>query len=519
MSIAYGAQQPCDRGRMLCDGTPVPCPQRDKPWVLFVAILGSSMAFIEGSVVNLALPSLQTHFAIASTQLQWVVNAYLLVLGSFMLIGGAAGDRFGVRRVFVLGTVVFGVGSLLAAQAPELSWLLAARLVQGLGGALLVPSSLALISTHFSAHERGRAIGAWASASALTTALGPLIGGWLVDRYAWPAVFYIVPPVALLTVFLSLWRVPRSVTVDGRVDYAGGLLLALACGAFIYALVVDAGVATRAAIFALALAAAVLFVWREHRVKAPMLPLELFRSRAFSGSNAMTLLLYGALSGALFFLPFNLIQVQGFSALEAGAAFLPFTLLLGFGSRFAGSLLGSVSPRTLLSSGAFVAGLGFVALALPGRDAAYFSGFFPGIALIGVGMTASVAPLTTVVMNAVSDAQAGVASGVNNTAARLAGVFAVAAMSVLAVSVFSAALESRLDALALAPDRVGALLADADKLAELAPANGDADILAAIDAAFVTAFRSVTVLCGVLAMCGSAIAWFSLRATAPLEEP
>lgn len=511
MSIAYGGQQPCDRAEMLSDHAPVACPQRDKPWVLFVAILGSSMAFVEGSVVNLALPSLQADLSATSTQLQWVINAYLLVLGAFMLIGGAAGDRFGLRRIFIMGAAVFGIGSLLAAQAPSLVWLIAARIVQGFGAACLVPASLALISTHFTPAERGRAIGTWASASALTTALGPVLGGWLVDLYSWPSVFYIVPPIALCTVCLSLWRVPHSDGVSGRVDYVGALLLAVSCSAFIFALVVDVQTLARLAIFALALVTALLFVLRERRFEAPMLPLDLFRSRVFSGTNAMTLMLYGALSGALFFLPFNLIQVQGFSALQAGAAFLPLTLILGLGSRYAGDLLRSIAPRNLLTVGPFIACLGYFALALPGTGAGYFSGFFPGIVLIGLGMTVSVAPLTTVVMNAVSDERAGLASGVNNTASRLAGVLAIATLSVVAIAVFSAALEMRLTSLALPPEQIAALLAEVNKLAELASAGGGARIDAAIHAAFVTAFRWVALLCGGLALLSALIAWISMR--------
>ncbi|HEX7030388.1 MAG TPA: MFS transporter, partial [Gammaproteobacteria bacterium] len=409
------------REQVQADARRQPCPQRDKPWVLVAAILGSSLAFIEGSVVNLALPSIQSDFSTASSGVQWVLNAYLLVLGAFMLVGGSLGDRYGLRRIFVLGTAIFGAGAAACALAPALSWLIAARLVQGLGGALLVPASLALIGSHFEDEERGRAIGTWAGASALTTAIGPVLGGWLVDQWGWQSVFVMVAPLAAATVAIAVWRVPVTHPVrDERPDYAGALLLAGALALLIFALV-DAGPAWRRIAAALAaLLAGGMFLHRERRCRHPMLPLALFRSRSFSGANLMTLLLYFALTGALFFLPFNLIQVQGWSATAAGAAFLPFTVIMGFGSTFAGGMLRKFDPRHMLTIGPLVTAAGFFALAVPGTDAAFVTGFLPGIVIIGIGMTLSVAPLTTVVMSSVGDGQAGLASGVNNTAARLA---------------------------------------------------------------------------------------------------
>src|SRR5690606_26652755 len=269
----------------------VPCPARDKPWVLVAAILGSSLAFIEGTVVNLALPSIQAVFSAGSTGVQWVLNAYLLILGAFMLVGGSLGDRYGLRRIFVLGTAIFGIGATISAFAPALSWLVAARFVQGFGGALLVPASLALIGSHFEEEERGRAIGTWAGASALTTAIGPVLGGWLVDQWGWQAVFLMVAPLAAATVAMTLWRVPATRPLrDERPDYAGALLLAGSLVFLILALV-DTGPAWRRIAFALAaLLAGAAFVRREHRYRHPMLPLALFRSRSFSGANLMTLL-------------------------------------------------------------------------------------------------------------------------------------------------------------------------------------------------------------------------------------
>jgi EmrB/QacA subfamily drug resistance transporter len=499
----------------------IPCAQRDKPWVLVTAILGSSLAFIEGSVVNLAMPALQSDMGAGFTHLQWVVNAYLLMLGSFMLIGGSLGDRFGLRRIFVLGTGVFGIASLACALAPTLPWLIAARAVQGLGGALLVPSSLALVARHFAKEERGRAIGTWAGASALTTALGPVLGGWLVDQWGWRAVFFLIPPLAALTMAVAAWRVPASPERgDGRLDYAGALWLAASLSLFIYALVTPAPLALQIAVLLLAAAAAWAFIARERRFRPPMLPLELFRSRAFSGTNAMTLLLYGALTGSLYFLPFNLIQVQGYSAVEAGAAFLPFTLVVGFGSTFAGGLIRKFDPRAILTIGPGVAALGLLALAVPGVGASYVTGFLPGVVILGIGMTLSVAPLTTVVMNSVDDRRSGVASGVNNTASRLAGVLALAILTALAVWSFAGELERRLQGENLPPAVVLHLQVNASRLAELdPPANAPASVSAvvepAISQAYVGTFRLLMIVCGILTALSGLIAWISLANAGP----
>ena len=516
MTIAYGARQPCDEHAAGRRDAPIPCPERDKPWVLATAILGSSLAFLEGSVVNLALPAIQSDFETTSTELQWVINAYLLVLGSFMLIGGSLGDRYGLRRVFLVGTAVFGAGALAAALAPSMSLLIAARILQGIGGALLVPSSLALVGSHFPKEERGRAIGTWAGASALTTAAGPVLGGWLVDRWGWPSVFFLVVPVAILTIIVCRWRVPVSPVKRGnRLDYAGGLLLVASLALLIYALVSSQSLLLKVAAVVLSLVLGAAFLLHEKRFKPPMLPLRLFSSGAFSGANLMTLLLYSALTGALYFLPFNLIQVQGYSAAQAGAAFLPFTLILGFGSTLAGDMIRKFDPRMILTVGPVVAAAGFITLAIPGENASYVSGFLPGILIIGVGMTLSVAPLTTVVMGSVSNSEAGIASGVNNTAARIAGVLAVAVLTAVAVWQFTDAIELRLQDRHVPRELTDLLTSRASELADLKAPEGTSERLAAtasdaVAFAYVRTFRLLVVICGLLAAVSGAIAWFSL---------
>jgi EmrB/QacA subfamily drug resistance transporter len=515
--LAYGGQQPCDRAQLSAPTRLRHCPQRDKPWVLATAILGSSLVFIEGSVVNLALPAIQADLEIDSAAVQWVVNTYLLVLGAFLLVGGSLGDRFGLRRVFVLGSGIFGFGALACALAPSLSILLIARCVQGFGGALLVPASLALIASYFTEAERGRAIGTWAGASALTTAIGPVLGGWLVDHWSWTAVFFLVVPLALAGLAISLWRVPRDTTNEkGPLDYPGALLLAAALTALIYCLLnLDSG--WRLAVyFGVAAISGIAFLWREKRFHAPVLPLELFASRPFSGANLMTFLLYAALSGALYFLPFNLIQVQGYSATQAGAAFLPMTLTLGLGSTLAGDLILRFSPRSVLTVGPAIAGLGFLVLAWPGTNTSFVVDFLPAILLIGVGMTISVAPLTTVVMGSVREHQAGVASGINNTVARLAGVFAVATLTSFAIARFSSSLRADLEQSGLPATVLERVMSGAGQLAELEPPPDVAAsvaelIVATTRASYIATFRSIAVICSLLAFASAVVAWISLR--------
>lgn len=448
---------------------------------------------------------------------QWVVNIYLLALGAFVLIGGASGDWFGSRRVFVLGLLVFGAASLGCALVNSLPSLLLWRGLQGLGAAMLVPASLALISYHFDKQQRGRAFGIWAGASALTTAPGPMAGGWLVDNFGWPSVFLAVPVLAAATLGLALWRVPVAPDQsDLPLDYGGAALLATALALTAYGLInAQLSALTVCSLISAGLCA-FLFVRHERSIDAPMLPFELFESSAFTGANSMTLGLYFALGGALFFVPFNLIQIQGYSALAAGAAFLPLTLLLGLGSAFGGDLIRRYLARQVLTSGAVIAGIGFAALSVPGVESRYLHHWLPGIVLIGLGMTLCVAPLTTVVMNSVDDAQAGVASDVNNTAARLAGVLAIAVLTGIAVQLFTSRLDQQLVAVRISSDIRVDLLAHVDRLAELHPPADLSvaiaeDVSRLIDESYVYAFRRLMFICAGAAWLSALVAWVTLR--------
>lgn len=492
----------------------------EQRWTLAVAVLGSSLAFLVSSVVNVALPAIQRDLGASAPTMQWVVNAYLLLLGALLLVGGAAGDRYGERRVFGWGLIVFALATLGCALAPSSAWLIGARAVQGVGAALLVPVSLALLTAVFPPAERGRAIGTWAGFSALTTAFGPALGGWLVDALSWRAVFWPLVPLALLTLLLSRNVPETSPREGGPLDWPGALLATVGLGAFAAGLIragehgwgdglVLGGVGAGVLLL-------VLFVLQERRAPAPMLPLGLFRSRVFTGANLLTLALYFALYGALFFLPFHLIQVQGMTAAEAGLAFLPFSLVMVALSRWAGGLLDRVGARLPLTAGPLLVAAGFVLLMRPGVGASYWTGFLPALLVIGVGMATAVAPLTTVVLNAAPDEHVGAASGVNNAAARVAGLLAVAVLGVVALTAFEPALAERLDGLDLpvsTRDAVWAARSDLAAAADAVEAGStvDAAVRRAVGAAFVSAFRLVAALCAGLAAAAAACAWWLLE--------
>ncbi|HEU4619457.1 MAG TPA: MFS transporter [Gammaproteobacteria bacterium] len=403
-------------------------------WVLPTTILGSSLSFIDGSVVNVALPAMQASLDADLATMQWVVNAYMLTLASLILLGGSAGDRFGRRRIFILGLVGFTAASLACALSPSALWLVAARAVQGAAAAFLMPASLAMVGAAYDGDARGPAIGTWAAAGALTTALGPPLGGWLVDTVGWRSIFLISLPVGLAALVLAR-KLPadRPSTDAAPLDRRGSALAILWLGALCYGLIALGEKRTGGGAVAIGISVllALLFVRAEARADAPMMPLSMFRERAFSGANAITVLLYAALGGALFLLPYVLIRVHGYSALAAGAAFLPFSAIMGAGSRWSGGLVEKIGARVPLIAGPAIAAAGYVVLGVSGRDPSYWMGFFPGLLILSVGMTISVAPLTTMVLDAAPDDKSGTASGINNAAARTGSLLAVAALGLV----------------------------------------------------------------------------------------
>jgi len=440
------------------------------------------MAFIDSTVINVALPVLQRSLHADVRQAQWVVDAYLLVLSSLMLAGGAWGDRVGRVRVFAIGVALFGIASGWCGAAGSMTSLIAARAVQGIGAALLVPGSLAIITGAFPPAERGRAIGTWSAVTPLAIIAGPLLGGWMVQAISWRAVFYINLPLAAATLLIVWLKVPRlEKTVSGPIDWGGTALITTALGASTFALIEKQLIAG-----AIAVVAFIAFVIVERRVRNPIVPLSLFRSRTFTGANILTLLLYGALSAATFLLPFNLIEVQHYSPTKAGAAFLPFMVTMSLLSRFTGALADRIGPRVLLIVGPLLAGAGFALMAVPGIGGSYWTTFFPGIATLGIGMAITVAPLTTAVMTSIEDERyAGAASGINNTVARAAGLLAIAFFGSLAVAIFTRELQGR-----LSPE-------ESAKLTAATPPPGVSR--REIDEAFVRAFRVNVLIAGALA--------------------
>lgn len=479
-----------------------PCAQVARPFVLAATILASAMAFIDGVVVNIALPAIQSEFHAEFDILQWVINAYALILGALILTGGALGDRLGRRLVFVTGIILFALSSVACAAAWSTAWLIGARAVQGLGAALLVPQSLAIIAAAFPKEARGRAIGIWAAAAALTTMSGPLVGGIFIDLLSWRAVFWINVPLAILAIVLALRFIPESRgAVHGRMDWLGGTLVTLGLGLLIYALteLPKRGLNHWLLFAVLAAGAATLagFVAREAHLDAPLMPLSMFRSRVFSAANALTLCLYFALSAALFLLPYTLIQVRGYTALQAGAALLPFGLVMGLFSSHASTLGDRFGLRAMLSIGSGLVALGCVGFVLAEGQAhlGYWVSYFPPILLLAIGTTINVAPLTTAIINSVSDAESGAASGINNAISRIAGVLAVALVGLVSLFTFSRYLANALSAAGVEPRLKATLLGGADKLAALqvpagVPAQTSDRLHELIAEAFVDSYRA-----------------------------
>jgi EmrB/QacA subfamily drug resistance transporter len=448
---------------------------------------------------------------------QWVIEAYSLLLAALLLTGGSLGDHYGRRRVFLIGVTLFASASAWCGLPSDIHQLIVARAVQGLGAALLVPGSLAIISSSFPENERGRAIGTWSGFSAITTAIGPVMGGWLIEHVSWRAVFFINIPIAVLIILISLRWVPESSDKQSkRLDWWGAVLVTSGLGALVYALIESSqlGFGDRSVVIALAAAAALLpaFFIVETRVPDPMLPLTLFRSRTFTGANLLTLLLYGALGGALFFLPLNLIQIQHYSATAAGAAFLPFILIIFLLSRWAGGLVERYGPKIPLVAGPLVAGLGFALFMVPGVSAGYWQNFFPAVVVLGTGMAISVAPLTTTVMNSVSQNRVGVASGVNNAVARGAGLLAIAVFGIVMLHSFNHSLDRRLAGWEIPATAWQSLQAQRPKLAaaSLPPElnEGTQQMIGhAIAESFVDAFRLIMGIGATLAVVGGIVAF------------
>jgi EmrB/QacA subfamily drug resistance transporter len=494
-------------------------------WVLAATILASSMAFIDGTVVNVALPFLQTSLNATAIGLQWVIEAYSLFLSALLLVGGSLGDRYGRRLIFNIGVVVFALASAACGLAANIEQLIAARAVQGIGGALLVPGSLALISSSFNEKERGKAIGTWSGFSAITTAIGPVMGGWLVENVSWRAVFFLNLPLAIAVLVISIWHVPETREEDnGRLDWHGAALATVGLGGLVFGLLESPRLGFGNPFVILGLVGGVvflvIFVVHEARAKNPMVPLRLFRSPDFAGTNLLTLLLYAALGGMMFFFTLNLIQVQGYSATAAGASLLPFVVLLFTLSRWSGGLIERWGARLPLIVGPVIAAIGFALFALPGVNRNYWTSFFPAVIVVGLGMSITIAPLTTTVMGSVSEEQAGIASGINNAVSRTAGLLAIAVFGVVISLGFSNRLEVRLKGLTLDEQVKRSVYEQRVKLAGLQIPEGSdaatqAQIKQAVADSFVFGFRLIMWISAALALASALSSWLMIGKSRP----
>ena len=512
---------PCDEAVIGSGDVVGSCAVNARRWILAATIIGSSMAFIDSTVVNVALPAIQAGFHATVTGVQCVVESYGLLLGALLLVGGSLGDVFGRRRMFVAGVVVFAAASAWCGLAPTLHQLIIARSIQGAGAAMLVPGSLAIISASFDEKSRGQAIGTWSGFTAITTAIGPILGGWLVDHASWRWAFFINLPLAVAVITISIWRVPESrSTVQDRVDWIGALFATLGLGGLVIGFIESVNLGWRnplvfgSLLIGFVFLAALGFV--EAHVSSPMIPLALFRSRSFSGANLLTLFLYGA-TGIFFFLfPLNLIQVQGYSATATGAALLPLILLMFLLSRWSGGLVARYGPGRPLGIGPLIAALGFLLFAVPSVEGNYWRLFFPAVVVLGLGMAVTVAPLTTVVMNSVDQDEVGAASGINNAVARIAGVLAIAVLGVVMVIAFGSRLNQSLAHLSLSPGILQEIRANDTKLAGLQLPAGlepmtKAAIKETIQKAFVFGFRIVMLICAGLSVASSVVARLTMR--------
>ena len=508
---------PCDGIAIRSPGAGNPCSTNARPWILAATILASSMAFIDGTVVNVALPSLQASLHATVVDVQWVVESYGLMLAALILVGGSLGDLRGRRMMFLAGIVVFALASVACGVAWNVSQLVIARSVQGVGAAFLVPGSLSIISASFDEKTRGQAIGIWSGFTAITTAIGPVLGGWLIDHASWRWVFFINLPVAAAVIVISLWHIPESRSdVVGRVDWLGALIVTLGLGGVVYGFVESANLSWKHPLVYGSLvggvACLIIFVFLEVKESSPVVPLELFASHTFSGANLLTLFLYSAIGIFFFLFPMNLIQVQRYSATAAGAAALPLVLLLFVLSRWSGGLVARYGPKAPLIVGPLIAAFGFILFVMPSTGSSYWKAYFPAMAVLGLGMAVTVAPLTTVVMNSAAQGRVGAASGINNAVARVASVLAIAVLGIVMVSAFRSRLNSKLAKLSLSPNTLHEIQAREINLGGLqVPASLEANTKAAVqdsvDQAFVFGFRLVMWICAGLALASAAVAW------------
>ncbi len=490
-------------------------------WILAATIIASTMTFSDMTIVNVALPVLQREFGASFAQVQWVVESYTLVLSALILVGGAGGDLFGRRRVFSIGMAIFALASAACGLAPSAGLLVAARAVQGIGAALMMPGSLAIVSASFPRERQGEAIGIWSASTGIAMTVAPAFGGWLIDAFSWHAAFLINLPLAAIAFAITYWKVPESRSDrPRRLDLVGMALATVGLGALTYGLIaagehgLDALIAWGPML--LGAASLVLFVLQEKHAQDPMVPLAFFLIPRFAVIQAFTFTLWAALQGTTFFVPFRLMQVQGFKPTEAGVALLPLIVTASILSRFFGRLTDRIAPRILLVTGALLTGAGFFLLTVPDATTPYAVGFLPALLLIGLGMGVCQVPVTVVALNAAGPANVGTSSAINNMVARAGGLIAIAVFGLILAHGYNAALMPALQDAGIPDAAQQAIALQRAKLAATTvPADlsaGQYDLAAAIIRhAFVTGYRWAMAAAGIMAIASALMAFRYLR--------
>jgi EmrB/QacA subfamily drug resistance transporter len=506
----------------------VPLSSAAGKWIMVSTIMASAMAFIDSTALNVVLPSIQKSLEATGTDLFWILNAYLLMLSSLMLIGGALGDKLGRKKVFVIGIIIFIIGSAACGLAPSVLLLIFFRVVQGIGGALMIPGSLSLISSSIHEKERGKAIGTWSAFTTVVTIGGPVLGGALADAGYWRYIFFINIPIGIAAILILLKKVneTRDESADHGLDFPGAITVMLGLALFTFGFLrmpaVGFGHWQVYLSLALGLLLLIAFVFIEKKSRHPMMPLKLFANLTFSGANLLTFFLYAGLGAGMLFLSLNLVQVQGYSQLKSGLTFLPFTVLMVLLARFAGSLADKFGPRLLLIIGPAIAGTGLLLLSFVSQTSgpsAYYTTFFPGIVVLGLGMSFTVAPLTATVMGAVSEQFSGTASGINNALSRIAGVFANAIFGALAVLFFSASLQRDLTQLPLGNNEKQEVIQQSAELGNAgAPASLAAPDKEKVQAfyrnSFIDAYGKIMRIAALLGYAGALMSFFFIRSRA-----
>ncbi len=493
-------------------------------WTLTAAILASSMVFIDLSTLNVALPAIQKDLNINGKNLLWIINAYTLFLSSLMLLGGSLGDIYGRKKIFVIGIIIFSISSFLCGISNGIEMLIIVRGFQGIGGALMVPGSLAIISSVIPSERRGKAYGTWSTFSALTTSAGPVLGGWLAGIGLWRVIFFINLPLALFTILALLAKVPESKDESAKkLDVPGAFFATIGLAGITYGFLEASDTSFTTLKVLVSLSAGVLsliiFMFIEIKSSHPLMPLNLFKSKTFSGVNLLTLLMYTALNVGLFFLPINLVQIQGYREVSAGLAILPFAILISVMSRFSGIFADKFGARKPLIAGPLVAGAGLFLLSFPGLTngpSEYWGTFFPGILILGLGMGIVVAPLTATVMSTVPSGNTGIASGINNTMARIAGLAAIAVLGSFIIISFRNNLESRTENMNLTNKQKTELIKNSNDLADTKPPGGlteetTREIITDIRHSFVSAFDLILYISVVLALLSAVTAFFTVE--------